>query len=193
MTQKRRGQDGCAAGCRYCPIRQLGGRKSSVWAATAGCFWVPAVVEVCGGCGDKRRPSYLCIKGYTGLAEEAKATTICVFQTWLCVRTHTYIASLTHICVPYDERCIVRKRCKAPPPCLLQICFSSCDVCAGVLLQHTQHNVCTRWLKTNGTALSEVWLMVRWRVVAGYCVICFSPLQTIRGDLSFCAGIRYGK
>lgn len=29
------------------------------------------------GPGDKRPPCYLCVKGHTGLAEEAKATTIC--------------------------------------------------------------------------------------------------------------------
>lgn len=34
-----------------------------------------------GGCGIRGLPRYLCIKGHTGLAEEAKATTICVFHT----------------------------------------------------------------------------------------------------------------
>lgn len=37
-----------------------------------------------GGPGDKRPPCYLCVKGHTGLAEEAKATTICVFHTLWC-------------------------------------------------------------------------------------------------------------
>lgn len=33
------------------------------------------------GCpGDKRLPGYLCVKGHTGLTEEAKATTISVFH-----------------------------------------------------------------------------------------------------------------
>lgn len=37
-----------------------------------------------GGPGDKRPPCYLCVKGHIGLAEEAKATTICVFHTLWC-------------------------------------------------------------------------------------------------------------
>lgn len=45
---------------------------------------------------DKRPPCYLCVKGYEGLTEEAKATAICVFHTrWCCylnqgVNAHRY-------------------------------------------------------------------------------------------------------
>lgn len=121
---------GCGAGCWYCSIRQLEGRKSSVWAARPDCFGR-------GGTRDKRPPCYLCVKGHTGLAEEAKATTICVFHTlccsyldqwelgWVNTHIHTDITSLTHICAheQFDERCIVRRSWKTPRYVfLLMIC-----------------------------------------------------------------------
>lgn len=80
------------------------------------------------GPGDKRPPCYLCVKGHIGLAEEAKATTICVFHTlwcsyldhqgpgWAITHMHTGITSLTYIYArgPYDEGCIVRRSWKTP-------------------------------------------------------------------------------
>lgn len=110
----------------------------------------------------------------------------------MCTHTHTQTHCITHsyLCaVRWKMHCHKTLESPRPPPCLLQICFPSCDVCAGVLLQHTQPYVCTRFLKTNGTALSEVWLMVRWRVVAGCCVICFSSPIKLSGVI--CLLCRY--
>lgn len=51
--------------------------------AGPGHFWEA------GGPGDKRPHCYLCVKGHTGLAKEAKATTICVSRTHSAVAIYT--------------------------------------------------------------------------------------------------------
>lgn len=59
----------------YCSIAQFEGGKLP--GLTGG------RCSVCVGVLDKRPSCYLFVKGYTGLAGEAKATTICVFHTLL--------------------------------------------------------------------------------------------------------------
>lgn len=58
-----------------------------------------------GGSGDKRPPCYLCVKGHIGLAEEAKATTICVFRTLWC--SYLDLAECTHTCARTSHRSLI--------------------------------------------------------------------------------------
>lgn len=90
--------------------------------------------EGVGGCGIRGLPRYLCVKGHTGLAEEAKATTICVFHMHTHTHTlvhlsgpgstytlaHKHITSFTPICVHAD--CMMKdalsKMRESPHMCL---------------------------------------------------------------------------
>lgn len=78
-----------------------------------------------GGCGIRELPRYLCVKGHTGLAEEAKATA-CLFSTQTvarlsrpgCLRTLVHSQHIVHsylcACGLHDERCIVKNGGKPP-------------------------------------------------------------------------------
>lgn len=123
--------------CWYCSITQLEGRKFSVRAARPG--WRRRGAG--GWCTlDKRPTRYLCIKGHTGLAEEAKATTMCVFHTLRLLlsrpkrakgpgehthaQTHSYLRTQA---VWWEMHC--QKKLESP-----QICLPSCDMCLRVPL-----------------------------------------------------------
>lgn len=185
---------GCGAGCWYCSIRQLEGRKSSVWAARPGFFFF--FYGRGGGPGDKRLPCYLCIKGHIGLAEEAKATTICVFHTlwcsyldnrqpgWVNTHMHAGITSLTHICARRlrDERCIVRRSWKAPRSVfLLVMCVSEYHCYCNA------HNLCPRysseWIALIYQRFDLCFVLVLCRMLGDFSF----TWQTVKDDISLCS------